>query len=135
MTENKLPVLCLLGPTASGKTGLAVALRERYGIDIISVDSALVYKRMDIGTAKPDAETLRIAPHALINMIEPWESYSVSRFIDDVTHEIMTSVNVGRLPVLVGGTMLYFNALWNGLSSLPPSQPAVREKLQLQAVR
>jgi tRNA dimethylallyltransferase len=135
MTEKKPPVLCLLGPTASGKTGLAVALRERYNVDIISVDSALVYKRMDIGTAKPDAETLRVAPHALVNLIEPWESYSVSRFTDDVTNEIMTSVNSGRLPVLAGGTMLYFNALWNGLSALPPSQPAVREKLEQQAAQ
>ncbi len=126
-------MLCLLGPTASGKTGLAVELRQRYNVDIISVDSALVYKRMDIGTAKPDAQTLQDAPHALINLIEPWESYSVSTFLEDVNDAIDRSHRAGRIPVLAGGTMLYFNALWNGLSKLPPSQPAIREKLEQQA--
>ncbi len=132
MSDSGLPVLCLLGPTASGKTGLAVELRQRYPIDIVSVDSALVYKRMDIGTAKPDAQTLSDAPHALIDLIEPWESYSVSRFVDDANAEIRKSHSAGRIPVLAGGTMLYFDALWNGLSKLPPSTPEVRKKLQEQ---
>lgn len=130
---GKQAVLCILGPTASGKTGLAVELCREGRYEIISVDSALVYKRMNIGTAKPDAETLRIAPHALINLIEPWESYSVARFLSDVDQEIKRIAQAGRVPVLVGGTMLYFNALWKGLSSLPESVPATREKIQQEA--
>lgn len=127
------PVMCLLGPTASGKTGLAVDLCQRYPIEIISVDSALVYRKMDIGTAKPDAETLKCAPHALINLIEPWESYSVSQFLVAAQQEIKRISNAGRIPLLVGGTMLYFHALWNGLSALPESDDAMRLELQRQA--
>ncbi len=130
---TKQPVLCILGPTASGKTGLAVELCQRDCYEIISVDSALVYKRMDIGTAKPDADTLRIAPHALIDLVEPWESYSVARFLTDVAGEIERIANAGRLPLLAGGTMLYYHALWNGLSSLPESDPATRAKIQQDA--
>ena len=126
-------VLCILGPTASGKTGLAVDLCRTGNYEIISVDSALVYKRMNIGTAKPDAETQAIAPHALIDLIEPWEAYSVARFLTDVDDEINRVTEAGRVPVLVGGTMLYFNALWNGLSALPESVPATREKIQTEA--
>ena len=133
MSDNGLPVLCVLGPTASGKTGLAVELRQRYPVDIVSVDSALVYKGMDIGTAKPDTDTLQVAPHALIDLIEPWESYSVSRFLHDANDEIRASHKAGRIPVLAGGTMLYFDALWNGLSDLPPASPELRRELESQA--
>jgi len=128
-----LGVVCLLGPTASGKTDGAIALLERYGMPIISVDSAQVYRQMDIGTAKPDAETLRRAPHALIDLIEPWESYSVARFLDDVNTEIAKVHAAKKIPVLAGGTMLYFRSLWDGLSDLPTTEPAVREKLALEA--
>lgn len=124
------PVLCVLGPTASGKTGLAVELREQFGFELVSVDSALVYKRMDIGTAKPDAATLRRAPHALIDLIEPWEAYSVSRFLHDANSEIQRVHAAGGVPLLVGGTMMYFHALWHGLSELPPSEPAIRLQLE-----
>ncbi len=126
-------MLCILGPTASGKTGLAVEFCQAGGHEIISVDSALVYKRMNIGTAKPDAETQRVAPHALIDLIEPWETYSVARFLVDIEDEINRIARAGQVPVLVGGTMLYFNALWKGLSSLPESNSETREKIQREA--
>lgn len=132
-STGKQPVLCVLGPTASGKTGLSVELCKRDRYEVISVDSALVYKQMDIGTAKPDAETLSLAPHALINLVEPWESYSVARFLTDVNIEIKRIADAGRVPLLAGGTMLYYHALWNGLSTLPESDPATREKLQQTA--
>ncbi len=127
------PVLCLLGPTASGKTGLAVELCQRGGFEIVSVDSALVYKKMNIGTAKPDSAVLSVAPHALIDLVEPWESYSVARFLTDVAREIDRISETGRIPVLTGGTMLYYNALWNGLSVLPEADTATRDRLQQQA--
>ncbi len=109
----------LMGPTASGKTDLAVALAERLPVEIISVDSALVYKGMDIGTAKPDAATLARAPHHLIDIIEPTESYSAGRFRADATALIADIQARGRIPLLVGGTMLYFRALKHGLDDLP----------------
>ena len=127
------PVLCVLGPTASGKTGLAVELCQHYPFEIISVDSALVFRGMNIGTAKPDASTLRLAPHALVDIIDPAETYSVSRFLSDVSREITRIATAGRIPLLVGGTMLYYNALWHGLSDLPESDATVREQLQQQA--
>ncbi len=130
MSASPLPVFCLLGPTASGKTGFAVELRRAYGFEIVSVDSALVYKRMNIGTAKPDADTLAHSPHALINLIEPWESYSVSRFLSDVEAEIARIHAAGKVPLLVGGTMMYFHALWNGLSKLPAADKSVRRILE-----
>jgi len=126
-------VLCLLGPTASGKTGLAVELCQQFPFEIVSVDSALVYRGMDIGTAKPDAETLRLAPHALIDLIDPWDSYSVSRFLSDVQIEINRIAASDRIPLLVGGTMLYYHALWHGLSSLPESDSVIRQALQHRA--
>ena len=131
--SRSTPVLCVLGPTASGKTGLAVELCQKHPFDIVSVDSALVYRGMDIGTAKPDAETLQIAPHALVDIIDPWETYSVSRFLTDVHKQIAKIGSAGRIPLLVGGTMLYYKSLWYGLSKLPESSTSVREQLQLQA--
>ena len=126
------PVLCIMGPTASGKTRLAVELVQRFPFEIVSVDSALVYRGMDIGTAKPDAETLRIAPHRLIDFLDPSESYSAARFREDCLREMEQIRSAGRLPLLVGGTMLYFRALERGLSPLPGADRAVRAQLDAQ---
>ncbi len=125
----------LMGPTASGKTDLAVALAERLPVEIISVDSALVYKGMDIGTAKPDAATLARAPHHLIDLIEPTESYSAGRFRADATALIADIQARGRIPLLVGGTMLYFRALKHGLDDLPGADPELRAELDARAAR
>ena len=127
------PCIFLMGPTASGKTGLAVELCERFPLDIISVDSALVYRGMDIGTAKPDNETLKKAPHRLIDIRDPAERYSAADFCDDALLEMKSITASGRVPLLVGGTMLYFHALEHGLSELPAADPAVRLKLEQQA--
>jgi tRNA dimethylallyltransferase len=123
----------LMGPTASGKTALAIALRERFPVDIISVDSALVYRGMDIGTAKPDAETLRRAPHALIDIRDPAERYSAAEFREDALAAMAQSVARGRVPLLVGGTMLYFRALSRGLAELPSASPELRRSLEAEA--
>ena len=124
-----------MGPTGSGKTHLAVELVQRLPYDIISVDSALVFREMDIGTAKPDAETLRRAPHRLIDFLDPSESYSAARFRKDCLLEMEQIQQIGRLPLLVGGTLLYFRALQHGLSPMPAANTAVRARLdaQLQA--
>jgi tRNA dimethylallyltransferase len=127
------PAVFLLGPTASGKTDLAIALRQRFPVDIISVDSALVYRGMDIGTAKPDAATLRRAPHALIDVRDPSESYSAADFRADALAEMARITGRGRVPLLVGGTMLYFRALARGLADLPPASPALRAAIETQA--
>jgi tRNA dimethylallyltransferase len=123
----------LMGPTASGKTDLAVELHERFAIDIISVDSALVYRGMDIGTAKPDAATLARAPHALIDIRDPAESYSAAEFRADALAQMAHSAGRGRVPLLVGGTMLYFRALTRGLAALPAASPEVRAALEAEA--
>ncbi len=128
-------IVCLMGATASGKTDLAVALVEQANCEIISVDSALIYRGMDIGTAKPDAETLARAPHRLIDIRDPSEAYSAAEFRRDVLQQIAEIQAAGRTPLLVGGTMLYFKALLEGLAELPPSDPVVREKLLLDAQR
>ncbi len=127
--------LCLMGPTASGKTDLAVALAARFPVEIISVDSALVYRGMDIGTAKPDAATLARAPHHLIDLIDPTESYSAARFRADALRLMQDIVARGRIPLLVGGTMLYFKALKDGLAELPVAAPALRAELEARAKR
>jgi tRNA dimethylallyltransferase len=124
-----------MGPTASGKTGLAVELCQRFPLEIISVDSALVYRGMDIGTAKPDAETLRLAPHRLIDIRDPAEPYSAADFCVDALREMDAITAAGKVPLLVGGTMLYFRALEHGLSELPAADPQVREQLELEAAR
>lgn len=121
----------LMGPTASGKTGIAVELVQRMDVELISVDSALVYRDMNIGTAKPDAATLQRAPHHLIDMIAPTASYSAAAFRTDALR-LMADISArGKIPLLVGGTMLYFRALQNGLSDLPVADPAVRAELDI----
>jgi tRNA dimethylallyltransferase len=127
------PAIFLMGPTASGKTDLAVNLVERFNCEIISVDSALVYRGMDIGTAKPDAETLARAPHRLIDIIDPAESYSAARFRDDALREMADIREAGRIPLLVGGTMLYYRALQQGLSQLPEADAELRARIEAEA--
>ncbi|HKK13813.1 MAG TPA: tRNA (adenosine(37)-N6)-dimethylallyltransferase MiaA [Gammaproteobacteria bacterium] len=129
----KPPVLCVMGPTASGKTELAVNLVRRLPCEIVSVDSAMVYRGMDIGTAKPDRALLREAPHRLIDICDPAQAYSAARFRADALREMELIRAAGRLPVLVGGTMLYFRALEQGLSQLPSADPRVREALDEEA--
>ncbi|MEE9493426.1 MAG: tRNA (adenosine(37)-N6)-dimethylallyltransferase MiaA [Gammaproteobacteria bacterium] len=121
--------ILLMGPTASGKTGLAVELAKHFPVDIISVDSALVYRGMDIGTAKPDEETLRIAPHRLIDIRDPVQPYSAAEFVSDALREMQAITANGRIPLLVGGTMLYFRALEKGLSALPAADAVLRKQL------
>jgi len=134
MESGQLPrAVFLMGPTASGKTGLAVELCERFPFEIISVDSALVYRGMDIGTAKPDFETLSRAPHRLIDIRDPSESYSAAEFRSDALREMESVTASGKIPLLTGGTMLYFRALEHGLSVLPAADPEVREQLEAQA--
>lgn len=122
-----------MGPTASGKTGTAVDLYDRLPIELISVDSALVYRDMDIGTAKPDAAMLQRAPHHLIDIISPTEVYSAASFRHDALKLMAEITARGRLPVLVGGTMLYFRALENGLSNLPEADPEIRRQIETEA--
>ncbi len=126
------PAIFLMGPTASGKTAVAVELVKQLPVEIISVDSALVYRDMDIGTAKPDAETLTQAPHHLIDIIDPTEAYSAAAFRRDalkLMHDITTR---GKIPLLVGGTMLYFKSLREGLNDLPQADPEVRARLDAE---
>lgn len=127
------PAIFFMGPTASGKTAATIALAQRFPVEIISVDSALVYRGMDIGTAKPDAQTLRQAPHHLIDLITPLEQYSAAQFAKDALALMHTATANGRIPVLVGGTMLYFNALQHGLSDLPPADPVIRAQIEAEA--
>lgn len=129
------PAIFVMGPTASGKTALALALAAVLPVDLISVDSALVYRGMDIGTAKPDPETLRRFPHRLIDCCDPAEAYSAARFRDDALAAIGEITASGRIPLLVGGTMLYFRALQQGLSVLPDADPAVRARLAERQAR
>ena len=127
------PAIFLMGPTASGKTALAVRLAERFPLEIISVDSALVYRGMDIGTAKPDAAVLARAPHHLLDIRDPTETYSAAAFCDDARALMADIVARGRVPLLVGGTMLYFRALLQGLDDLPRADAALRKQLEAEA--
>lgn len=129
------PAILLLGPTASGKTDLALRLADQYPIDLISVDSALVFKDMNIGTAKPDADTLKRYPHALVDVITPEESYSAARFRSEALAAMADSTARGRIPLLVGGTMLYIKALLEGLSDLPQADAAIRADIDERAQR
>ncbi|HAT42219.1 MAG TPA: tRNA (adenosine(37)-N6)-dimethylallyltransferase MiaA [Rheinheimera sp.] len=128
-------ILCLMGPTASGKTALALEIAKQIPAEIISVDSALVYRQMDIGTAKPTPEELAIAPHHLIDIIDPLESYSAADFRTDALALIPQIIAKGRLPILVGGTMLYFKALIDGISPLPEADADVRQEIEREAER
>ncbi len=131
------PAILLLGPTASGKTDLALRLvdqfADRHPIDLISVDSALVFKDMNIGTAKPDADTLKRYPHALVDVITPEESYSAARFREDALAAMAESTARGHIPLLVGGTMLYIKALLEGLSDLPQANAELRAEINARA--
>lgn len=126
-------VVFLMGPTASGKTGVAVELVRALNAEIVSVDSAMVYRGMDIGTAKPDAATLAAAPHRLIDIRDPAQAYSAAEFCRDARVEIKAIHARGRLPLLVGGTSLYFSALEHGLSPLPAADAALRAEIEQQA--
>ncbi len=127
-------VFCLMGPTASGKTALACELVAHFPFEIISVDSAMIYKEMDIGTAKPSLEELAIAPHHLINIVEPCASYSAAQFCHDVHHLVAQIRAKNKIPLLVGGTMMYFNALQQGLAVLPDADEEVRARLEDEAL-
>ncbi len=133
--NKELPLaLFLMGPTASGKTDLAIRLRQRYPVEIISVDSALIYKGMDIGTAKPDENELALAPHRLIDILDPTESYSAADFRRDAIQAMNEIVADGKIPLLVGGTMLYYKALLEGLSPLPAANPEIRKQIEQEAL-
>ncbi|MDT6960500.1 tRNA (adenosine(37)-N6)-dimethylallyltransferase MiaA [Cupriavidus sp. SZY C1] len=127
------PVVCLLGPTASGKTAAALALAARRPVEIISLDSALVYRGMDIGTAKPTPDELASVPHHLIDIIDPLDSYSAAQFVTDAERLVDDIRARGRTPLIVGGTMLYYKALTQGLNDLPQADPALRAELDALA--
>ncbi|WP_022654166.1 tRNA (adenosine(37)-N6)-dimethylallyltransferase MiaA [Aquaspirillum serpens] len=133
MTSSIFPPVFLIGPTASGKTQLALHLAEHFPIEIISIDSALVYRDMDIGTAKPSQAEQAAVPHHLIDVISPLETYSAAAFHQDAMRLIHEIQQRGKLPLLVGGTMLYVKALCEGLSDLPPADPVLRQTLEQQA--
>lgn len=121
-----------MGPTAAGKTDLALELAAKYPVEIISVDSALVYRGMDIGTAKPSAEILKKYPHYLVDIVEPSDTYSAGQFRDDALRLMADITSRGKVPLLVGGTMLYFKTLQYGIADLPPANSQVREKLDIE---
>jgi tRNA dimethylallyltransferase len=133
VTTVGVECLCITGPTASGKTELALALAERVPLEVVSMDSAMVYRGLDIGTAKPSAATRAAVAHHLVDILEPTESYSAGRFARDSANAIAEIRGRGRLPVLVGGTLLYLRALRDGLSVLPRADAAVRAELDRQA--
>lgn len=130
---NKPPVIFLMGPTASGKTDLAIALSEHLPLELISVDSTLVYRQMDIGTAKPTLAERARAPHALIDIRDPSEPYSVADFMADVEREVAAIHQRGNIPLMVGGTMLYFRALLDGLADMPETDLTIRAQIEQEA--
>ena len=132
--QKKLPsAIFIMGPTAAGKTDLAVRLAKEYPVEIISVDSALVYRGMNIGTAKPLPKVMRKYPHHLIDILEPTETYSVGNFRQDALALMLDITSRGKVPLLVGGTMLYFKALQYGLADLPSADPVIRARLSAEA--
>ncbi len=135
MLDTRPPAILLMGPTAAGKTDLAIALHERLGYELISVDSAMVYRGMDIGSAKPSPEELARAPHRLIDIRDPAEPYSAAEFREDALREMRAITAAGRVPLLVGGTMMYLKQLLLGVANLPSSDPALRAELEEQAAR
>ena len=132
MPDDRPPAILLMGPTAAGKTDLAISLHERLGCELISVDSAMVYRGLDIGSAKPEPEELARAPHRLIDLRDPAEPYSAADFREDALREMGAITAAGRVPLLVGGTMMYFKRLLEGVANLPPADPAVRAELERQ---
>ena len=134
-SASKLHAIFLMGPTASGKTDLAIRLRQTLPVEIISVDSALIYRGMDIGTAKPNVQELALAPHRLIDIKDPSESYSAAEFRRDALREMQEISAQGKIPLLVGGTMLYFKALLEGLSPLPYADEKVRSEIEAKAAQ
>ena len=130
---SALPVIFLMGATATGKTDLAVEVAKHFPVELISVDSALIYRHMNIGTAKPDAEILSETPHFLIDIIDPAENYSAWDFVQDASQLIRQITERGNIPLLVGGTMMYYHALEHGLNELPQADPAMRAKLNDEA--
>lgn len=126
-------LLCLMGPTASGKTDLAIALRQHLPVELISVDSALVYRQMNIGSAKPSTAELALAPHRLLDLRDPAEPYSAADFRSDALREINDIHSQGRIPLLVGGTMMYFKALLEGFADMPAANAEVRASIEAQA--
>lgn len=133
MATTLPPVLCLAGPTASGKTAVALALAREMPVEVVSVDSALVYRGMDIGTAKPSAAERAAVPHHLVDILDPREAYSAARFVADATRLVAEIRGRGRTPLLVGGTMLYFKALREGLDAMPAADPALRAAIDREA--
>lgn len=133
MSSTQLPIVFLMGPTASGKTALAMDLYDHLPCEIVSVDSALIYRDMNIGTAKPDAEMLARYPHRLIDLRDPAQAYSAAEFRADALTEIARIHQAGKIPLLTGGTMLYFHALLNGLATLPEADPEVRQRIEAEA--
>ncbi|KOE64166.1 tRNA (adenosine(37)-N6)-dimethylallyltransferase MiaA [Aggregatibacter actinomycetemcomitans] len=134
-SEQKPLAIFLMGPTASGKTDLAIQLRQHLPVEVISVDSALIYRGMDIGTAKPSKAELALAPHRLIDIYDPAESYSAANFRTDALREMQDITSLGKIPLLVGGTMLYYKALLEGLSPLPSADEKVRSEIEAKAER
>lgn len=133
MSSTQLPIVFLMGPTASGKTALAMDLYDHLPCEIVSVDSAMIYRDMNIGTAKPDAEMLARYPHRLIDLRDPAQAYSAAEFRMDALAEIARIHQTGKIPLLTGGTMLYFHALLNGLATLPEADPEVRQRIEAEA--
>lgn len=125
----RTPAICLMGPTASGKTNLAIELVQRLPCEIINVDSAQIYRGMNIGTGKPDSQALLRAPHRLLDILDPAQAYSVSQFRDDALREMASIRDNGRIPLLVGGTMMYFKVLRDGLASMPAADAGVRQQI------
>ena len=124
---------CIMGPTGTGKSDLALRIAQKFSVEIVSVDSAMVFRGMDIGTAKPDSYSRNLVPHHLIDILDPWTPYSAGRFLADVTRVVDDIRARGRWPLLVGGTMLYFRVLWRGIAELPVADAGIRQEIDARA--
>ena len=133
MMANLPPAIFILGPTASGKTAMAMQLADQYPVELVSIDSAQVFRDMNVGTAKPDAETLAKYPHHLVDLISPEESYSAARFCEDALRVMAEITARGKVPLIVGGTMLYYKALTEGLADMPKADAAIRAQIDAEA--
>lgn len=134
-SADATPVPLIMGPTGAGKTDLALRLADRYPIEIVSVDSAMVYRGLDIGTGKPARDVLERVPHHLVDILDPSQPYSAGQFVRDAHQTIAAIRSRGKLPVLVGGTMLYFRALRRGLADMPPANPQLRQQIDAEAAQ